>query len=161
MVIYLRSLVRLCFGAGGTLQTNITGVCQECLQCMDHTGFAQSHGMCFLVLHCLGCRVLCGALSKAGPGVSCTSQVRATWVQVLRYSTRAQTLLGMRFVPFPGLLTLCNPMDCSPGSSVFHYLPELAQTHVHLISDAIQPSHPLSSPSPPAFNLTQHPGFFQ
>ena len=103
MVIYLRSLVRLCFGAGGTLQTNITGVCQECLQCMDHTGFAQSHGMCFLVLHCLGCRVLCGALSKAGPGVSCTSQVRATWVQVLRYSTRAQTLLGMRFVPFPGL----------------------------------------------------------
>ena len=103
MVIYLRSLVQLCFGAGGTLQTNITGVCQECLQCMDHTGFAQSHGMCFLVLHCLGCRVLCGALSKAGPGVSCTSQVRATWVQVLRYSTRAQTLLGMRFVPFPGL----------------------------------------------------------
>ena len=103
MVIYLRSLVRLCFGAGGTLQTNITGVCQECLQCMDHTGFAQSHGMCFLGLHCLGCRVLCGALSKAGPGVSCTSQVRATWVQVLRYSTRAQTLLGMRFVPFPGL----------------------------------------------------------
>ena len=59
-------------------------------------------------------------------------------------------------------LTLCDPMDCSiPGSSVFHYLPELAQTHVHLISDAIQPSHPPSSPSPPAFDLSQHPGFFQ
>ena len=51
-------------------------------------------------------------------------------------------------------LTLCDPMDCSmPGFSVHHQLLELAQTHVHCISDAIQPSHPLSSPSPPAFNL--------
>ena len=46
--------------------------------------------------------------------------------------------------------TLCNPMDCSmPGSLVYHQLPELAQTHVHRVGDAIQPSHPLSSPSPP------------
>ena len=51
--------------------------------------------------------------------------------------------------------TLCNPMDCStPGLLVHHQLPELAQTHVHRIGDAIQPSHPLSSPSPPAFNLS-------
>ena len=50
--------------------------------------------------------------------------------------------------------TLCKPMDCStPGFPVHHQLPELAQTHVHYISDAIQPSHPLLSPSPPAFNL--------
>ena len=49
--------------------------------------------------------------------------------------------------------TLCDPMDCStPGFPVLHHLPELAQTHVHWVSDAIQPSHPLSSPSPPAFN---------
>ena len=41
---------------------------------------------------------------------------------------------------------------------VFHYLPELAQTHVHRVGEAIQPSHPLSSPSPPAFNLSQHQG---
>ena len=48
--------------------------------------------------------------------------------------------------------TLCDPMDCSmPGFPVHHQLPELTQTHVHHISDAIQPSHPLSSPSPPAF----------
>ena len=100
----LGSLVQLCCGKGGTLQTNTGCMCGKYLQYMDHTGFATAQGgMCFLVLHCLGCRVLCGALSKAGPGVSCTSQVRATWVQVLRYSTRAQTLLGMRFVPFPGL----------------------------------------------------------
>ena len=58
--------------------------------------------------------------------------------------------------------TLCDPMDCStPGLSVLHQLPELAQTYVHQIGDAIQPSHPLSSPSPPAFNLSQHQGLFQ
>ena len=48
-------------------------------------------------------------------------------------------------------LTLCNPMDCStPGFPIHHQLPELTQTHVHRVSDAIQPSHPLLSPSPPA-----------
>jgi len=53
-------------------------------------------------------------------------------------------------------------MDCStPGFRVHHQLPELAQTHVHRVGDAIQPSHPLSSPSPPAFNLSQHQGLFQ
>ncbi|CAI9180033.1 unnamed protein product [Rangifer tarandus platyrhynchus] len=56
-------------------------------------------------------------------------------------------------------LTLCAPMDCStPGFPVLHHLPELAQTHVHRVSDAIQPSPPLSSPSPPACNLSQHQG---
>ena len=57
--------------------------------------------------------------------------------------------------------TLCDPMDCSiPGFPVHHHLLELAQTHVHWVTDAIQPSHPLSSPSP-AFNLSQHQGLFQ
>ena len=57
-------------------------------------------------------------------------------------------------------LTLCDPMECStPGFPVHHQLPELAQTHVLQIGDAIQPSHPLSSPSLPAFNLSQHRGF--
>ena len=52
-------------------------------------------------------------------------------------------------------------MDCStPGFPVHHQLPELAQTHVHWVSDAILPSHPLSSPSFPAFNLSQHQGLF-
>ena len=57
---------------------------------------------------------------------------------------------------------LCNPMDCStPSFPVHHQLLELAQTHVHWVGDAIQPSHSLSSPSPPAFNLFQHQGLFQ
>ena len=59
-------------------------------------------------------------------------------------------------------LTLCDPMDCSmPGFPVFHYLPEFAQTQVHWVDDAIQPSHPLSSSSPPALALSQHQGLFQ
>ena len=55
--------------------------------------------------------------------------------------------------------TLCNPMDCStPDFPVHHQLPELTQIHVQLMADAIQPSHPLSSPSPPNFNHSQHQG---
>ena len=58
--------------------------------------------------------------------------------------------------------TLCDPMHCStPGLPVHHQLPEFTQTHVHWVSDAIWPSHPLLSPSPPAFNLSQHQGLFQ
>ena len=58
--------------------------------------------------------------------------------------------------------TLFNPMDYSmPGFTVHHQLPELAQTHVHRVCVVIQPSHPLSSPSPPTFNLSQHQGLFK
>ena len=56
--------------------------------------------------------------------------------------------------------TLCDPMSCStPGLPVHHQLPEFTQTHVHWVSNAIQPFHPLSSPSPPTFNLSQHQDF--
>ena len=59
-------------------------------------------------------------------------------------------------------LTLCDPVDCrTPGFPVHHHLPEFTQTHVHLVGDAIQPSHPLSSPSPPTLNLSQHRGLSQ
>ena len=70
---------------------------------------------------------------------------------------------GVQFISVTQLCpTLCNPMDCSmPGFPVHHQHTELAQTHVHRISDAIQPSHPLLSPSPPAFNLSQHQGLFK
>ena len=58
--------------------------------------------------------------------------------------------------------TLCDPMNCSmPGLPVHHQLPEFTQTDVHRVSDAIQPSHPLSSPSPPAPNPSQHQSLFQ
>ena len=72
----------------------------------------------------------------------------------------------MRSVQFSSVAqscpTLCDPTDCStPGFFVHHQLPERTQIHVHRVGDAIQPSHPLSSPSPPAFNLSQHQGLFQ
>ena len=58
--------------------------------------------------------------------------------------------------------TLCDPMDCStPGFPVLHHLPEFAQTRVYWVGNAIQPSHPLLSPSPPTLNLSLHQGFFQ
>ena len=57
---------------------------------------------------------------------------------------------------------LCDPMDCSrPGLPVHHQLLKFTQTHVHWIDDTVQPSHPLLSPSPPSFNLSQHQGLFQ
>ena len=57
---------------------------------------------------------------------------------------------------------LCNPMNCStPSLPVHHQLPESTQTHAYQVGDAIQPSHPLSSPSPPAPNHSQHQGVFQ
>ena len=59
-------------------------------------------------------------------------------------------------------LTLCDPMNHSkPGFPVYHQLPEFTQTHVHQVSDAIQPSHPLWSPSPPPHNPSEHQGVFQ
>ena len=59
-------------------------------------------------------------------------------------------------------LTLCDPIDCSmPGLHVHHRLLELSQTHAHWVGDAIQPFHPLSSPSVPTFNLSQHQGLFK
>ena len=65
-------------------------------------------------------------------------------------------------VQFSFLSHVCDSMDCSrPGFCVHHQLLELVQTHVCRIGDAIQPSHPLSSPSPPAFNLSQHQGLLQ
>ena len=75
---------------------------------------------------------------------------RETWHAAVQFSSVAQS----------GPI-LCDSMDYhTPGFSVHHQLPELAQTHVHQISDAIQQSHLLLSPSP-AFNLSQHRGLFQ
>ena len=72
-------------------------------------------------------------------------------------------MISVQFSSFIQLcLTLCNPMDCStPDPPVYHQLPEFTQTHVHGVCDAIQPSHPPSSTSPPAFNLSQHQGLFK
>ena len=76
---------------------------------------------------------------------------------LIPYSYLSLTLLSPLSVQFSRSVypTLCNPMNCStPGLPVHHQLPEFTQTRVHLVHDAIQPSHPLSSPSPPALNLS-------
>ena len=72
-------------------------------------------------------------------------------------------ILSVQFSSFAqSCLTLCDPMNHStPGLPVHHQLPEFTQTHVHRVGDAIQPSHPQSSPSPPAPNPSQHQGLFQ
>ena len=74
---------------------------------------------------------------------------------------KVRDLHSVQFISVAQLcLTLCNPMDCSmPSFPVHHQHPALTQTHVHWVGDAIQPSHPLSSPSPPAFNLSQYQVF--
>ena len=72
-------------------------------------------------------------------------------------------MLAVQFSSFAqSCPTLCDPMNCStPGLPVHHQLPEFTQTHVHWAGDAIQPAHPLSSPSPPALNLSQYQGLFK
>ena len=84
------------------------------------------------------------------------------------YLCHQQSLSSVQFssVQFSSVtqlcLTLCDPMKCSmPGLPVHHQLPEFTQTHVHRVRDAIQPSHPLSSPSPLAPNPSQHQSLFQ
>ena len=86
---------------------------------------------------------------KYSPGSVQFSSVQSlSHVQPVQFSSVAQSCP-----------TLCNPMDYSmPGIPVHHQLLELAQIHVYQVSDAIQPSHPLLSPYPPAFNLSQHEG---
>ena len=80
-----------------------------------------------------------------------SSTTEATYPSTVQFSSVAQSCL-----------TLCDPMNRStPGLPVHHQLPEFTQTHVHQVSDANQLSHPLSSPSPPAPNPSQHQGLFQ
>ena len=83
--------------------------------------------------------------------LSCSKPVPPLQFSSVQFSSFAQSCL-----------TLCDPLNRSaPGLPVHHKLPEFTQTHVHRVGDAIQPSHPLSSPSPPAPNPSQHQGLFQ
>ena len=78
--------------------------------------------------------------------LGCPQQIITNWVTSVQFRSVTQSCL-----------TLCDPMNFStPGLPVHHLLPEFTQTHVHRVGDAIQPSHPLSSPSPPAPNPSQH-----
>ena len=91
-----------------------------------------------------------------------------SWHNITQYSILKNKVggLALPYFQFSSVtqlcLTLCDPMNCStPGLPVHHQLLESTQTHVHRVSDAIQPSHPLLSPSPPALNLSQHQGLFK
>ena len=92
-----------------------------------------------------------------------SSQLNERFLSTRAVSLCSQMHFSVQFSTVAQLcLTLWDPMNCStPGLPVHHQLPEFTQTHVHWVSDAIQPSHPLSSLSPPAFNLSQHQGLFQ
>ena len=89
----------------------------------------------------------CSIIGQDGEG----QMTQATTMGCIQFSSVTQSCL-----------TLCNPMDCSmPGFPVHHQFPGFTQTHVHWVSDTIQPSHPLLSPSPPALNLSQHQCLFK
>ena len=81
------------------------------------------------------------------------------WASLQEFSPQSSLSVSSVTQLFP---TLCDPMDCSTqGFPVHQQLPEVTQNHVHRVSDAIQPSHPLSSPSPPTISLSQHQDLFQ
>ena len=89
--------------------------------------------------------------------------LKCSWVAMLRLFMLYSKVIQFQFSSVAqSRPTLCDPMNRStPGLRVHHQLPEFTQTHVHWVGDAIQPSHPLSSPSPPAPNPSQHLGLFQ
>ena len=90
--------------------------------------------------------------------------VQPLWRTVWRFLKKLEIELpSVQFSSVAQLCpTLCDPMNRSmPGLPVHHHLPEFTQTHVHRVHDAIQPSHPRSSPSPPALNPSQHQSLFQ
>ena len=112
----------------------------------------------------VGCHFLLqGALPN--PGIEPSSPGLLHWqadsLPVSRLESPVYIMCQFNSVQF-SLSGMSDPMDCStPGFPVHHQLPEPIQTHVYWVNDAIQPSHLLSSPSPPAFNLSQHQGLFQ
>ena len=88
--------------------------------------------------------------------ISCTAGIFFT-----HWTTWEAHSISISSVQLLSRVRLCNPMNRStPGLSVHHHLPKFTQTHVHRVCDAIQPSHPLLSPSPPAPNPSQHQSFF-
>ena len=96
--------------------------------------------LCINIYHCIS-SIACHNINTLNSSTHTTS---------IQFSSVAQSCL-----------TLCDPMNRSTPGLPVHHLPEFTQTHVHLVRDAIQPSHPLSSPSPPSPNPSQHQSLFQ
>ena len=121
-------------------------------------------------LSCVLCPFLAGSFPPAFsqlthpiPGKQASSFIGLSLPFSLPLSEFFQSLIHTQFSSVTQLCpTLWEPMNCStPGLTVHHQLPEFTETHVHRVGDAIQPSHPLSSPSPPTLNPSQHQGLFQ
>ena len=119
MVTYLGSLVQLCCGEGGTLQTDITGVCGDCSQCLAHTGFAPAQGVCaFLVYTAQAPGCSAGELSKAGPGLRALPRTKLLRFRFL--GTPQRYRLGWACVLCPSQVgaaqaTRCLVSTVSPG----------------------------------------------
>ena len=127
------------------------------LKCLVSYSMANSFMILFLV--CFGSSfsntVLIKGLWEYYSMFPCKSFAICPWPLYLEASSLVSSVTQ-------SCTTLYNPMNCStPGLLVHHQLPEFIPTHVHWVGDAIQPSHPLSSPSPPAFNLSQHQDLFR
>ena len=109
-------------------------------------------------------KVICGTIWRNVDGTASDSDTRD---YILYNNYFGSKYLNLRLPALfssvaQSCLTLCNPMNCStPGLPVHHQLLEFTQSHVHWVGDAIQPSHPLLSPSPPAPNPSQHQGLFK
>ena len=94
--------------------------------------------------------------------INIPSLLKQIWVCVLSDDFSSHHYISPISSVAQPCLTLWNPMNCSkPGPPVHHQLPEITQTYVHWAGDAIQPSHPISPPSPPALSLSQHQGLFK
>ena len=128
---------------------------------LQHAGSRGAGSVVVVQKH--GCPMACMILVPQ-PGIEPISP--ALGVQSLNHLTKFNREVLLSSIQFSSVAqlcpTLCNPINRStPGLPVHHQLPEFTQTHVHQVGDAIQPSHPLSSPSTPAPNHSQHQGLFQ
>ena len=108
------------------------------------------------------CPTLCDPIDGSPLGSSVPGSLQARILEWVAISF-SNFIVSVQFSSVAqSFLTLCDPMNCStPGLPVHHQLPEFTQTHVHRVHDAIQPSHPWSSPFPPAPNPSQHQTLFQ
>ena len=118
---------------------------------------------CVCVSVCVSCSVMSDSCGLQPARVLCQQNSPGKKTRVGCHSLLQVKLPSVQFSSVAqSCPTLCDPNNCStPGLPVHHQLPEFTQTHVHPVSDAIQSSHPLSSPSPPAPNPTQHQSLFQ
>ena len=153
MITYLGLLVQLCCREGETLQKNITGMCGECLQCMDHTGFALAHGTCTFPLSTAqapGCSA--GELSKAGPGLRALPRSKPLRFRFL--GTPQRRRLGWACILCPSQVRAAQVTGClasalSPGGGASYRLPSPSPSVSWVCSGSAISGVPISDCDPP------------